>query len=76
VKTEILKSSQKVNNLSGGDPLEAENGQSQHLYVKAPTYDLISQQVFRLSESEAIRLIKKKIPFDVYLMMKNRVIKT
>jgi len=57
-----------------GDPLEAEMDISAIYNVKASPIDLISQQSSALSESERLAY-QEKIPFDVYLMMKNELLK-
>jgi hypothetical protein len=57
-----------------GDPLEAELDISAIYNVKASPLDLLSQQSAALSESQRLAY-QEKLPFDVYLMMKNQLMK-
>lgn len=57
-----------------GDPLEAEMDISAIYNVKASPIDLLSQQSAALSESERLAY-QEKLPFDVYLIMKNQLMK-
>jgi hypothetical protein len=57
-----------------GDPLEAEMDISAIYNVKASPLELLSQQSGSFSESDRLAY-QEKLPFEVYLMMKNELLK-